>query len=128
MSEMTQVMVLDDEQTVGERLKDYLEKRGMEVEIFTDSRTALARLDQKQYDVVVTDLKMEGPTGLDVLVDIRRRNLPTQVIIITAFATFEAARGAQFVGAYDFINKPFKMSHIHELIKSAARKAKREKD
>jgi len=125
MSEATQVLVLDDEPTVGDRLKDFLEKKGMAVETFVDSAAAIERLASKHFDVVVTDLRMKGPTGLDVLVHVRQRNLPTQVIIITAFADFEAARGAEMVGVYEFVTKPFKMSDIHELVKKAAGKARK---
>jgi DNA-binding NtrC family response regulator len=106
-------------------LKDYLEKQGMEVEAFLDSQTAIDRLGEKTFDVVVTDLKMKGPSGLDVLVQVHKRNLPTEVIIITAFWNFEDARGAEVVGVFDFIHKPFKLKDIHELVTKAAKKARR---
>ena len=126
MTDAIQVMVLDDEPAVGERLKDFLEKKGMAVEAFLDSQAAIERLEQKRFDVVVTDLKMKGPTGLDVLVYVREKTLPTQVIIITAYGTFEDERGAEVVGAFDFIHKPFKLADIHELVKKAAKKARRQ--
>jgi DNA-binding NtrC family response regulator len=125
MADAIQVMVLDDERAVGERLKDYFEKQGMEVEAFLDSQTALDRLGEKKFDVVVTDLKMKGPSGLDVLVHVRKQGLPTQVIIITAFWNFEDALGAEVVGVFDCIHKPFKLKEIHELVKKAAKKARR---
>ena len=125
MGQKTEVMVLDDEPTVGERLKDYLEKKGMVVETFTDSQSALERLAEKRFDVVITDLKMTGPTGLDVLVFVKNEHLPTQVIIITGYATMEAARGAEIVGAMDFITKPFQMKDMHKLVLKAAKKARR---
>lgn len=123
MAEATRVLVLDDEATVGERLKDFLEKKGMVVEAFVDSKAAIARLDAERFDVVVTDLKMQGPTGLDVLLHVREKELPTEVIIITAYANFEDARGAEVVGAFDFITKPFRLTDILELVKKAAKKA-----
>ena len=73
----------------------------------------------------VTDLKMQGPNGLDVLLYVRENKLPTEVILITAYANIEDARGAELVGAYDFIHKPFKLVEIQKLIKKAARKARR---
>ncbi len=126
MTDAIQVMVLDDEPAVGERLKDFLEKKGMVVEAFLDSQAAIERLEHQRFDVVVTDLKMKGPTGLDVLVYVREKTLPTQVIIITAYGTFEDERGAEVVGAFDFIHKPFKLAEIHELVKKAAKKARRQ--
>ena len=121
-----EVMVLDDEPTVCERLKDFLEKKGMIVEAFTDSSTAVERLSQKRFQVVVTDLKMKGPTGLDILVAVKKQNLSTQVIIITGYRTFEATRAAEFVGAYGFLDKPFHMDELYELVEKAAKKARKQ--
>jgi DNA-binding NtrC family response regulator len=118
-----EVMVLDDEPTVGERLKEFLEKERMKVETFTDSQTAVARLAEKRFHVVVTDLKMKGPTGLDVLVAVKSRDLPTEVIIITGYPAFEDKRASECAGAFAFVDKPFHMEQLHELIKKAARKA-----
>ena len=121
-----EVMVLDDEPTVCERLKDFLEKKGMTVEAFIDSSTAVERLSQKRFQVVVTDLKMKGPTGLDILVAVKKQNLPTQVIIITGYRTFEATRAAEFVGAYGFLDKPFHMDELHGMVEKAAKKARKQ--
>lgn len=121
-----EVMVLDDESTVCERLKDFLEKKGMKVEAFTDSSTAVERLSQKQFHVVVTDLKMQGPTGLDILVAVKKQNLPTQVVIITGYRTFEATRAAEYVGAYAFLDKPFHMDELYGLVEKAAKKARKQ--
>jgi DNA-binding NtrC family response regulator len=121
-----EVMVLDDESTVCERLKDFLQKKGMKVETFVDSSAAVERLSQKRFHVVVTDLKMKGPTGLDILVAVKRRNLPTQVIVITGYRTIEATREAEYVGAYGFLDKPFHLDALLGLVKKAAKKASRQ--
>src|ERR1039458_7252633 len=92
------VMVLDDEPTVCERLKDFFEKDGMKVETFTESSRAVERLAQQRFHVVVTDLKMKGPTGIDVLVAVKNQNLPTEVIVITGYRTMDVTRAAECVG------------------------------
>jgi pyruvate,water dikinase len=120
------VMVLDDESTVCERLKEFLEKSGMRVETFVDSHAAVERLSHKRFQVVVTDLKMAGPTGLDVLLAVRNQNLSTQVIIITGYRTFEAARTAEYVGAYAFLDKPFRLEALRDLVKKAAKRAQKQ--
>jgi DNA-binding NtrC family response regulator len=122
----TEVMVLDDELPVCERLKDYLEKRGMEVETFVDSNAAVERLGQKRFHVVVTDLKMKGPTGLDVLVTVKRENLPTQVIVITGYRTIEDTRAAEWVGAFAFLDKPFRLEELGDLVEKAAKRARKQ--
>jgi DNA-binding NtrC family response regulator len=118
-----EVMVLDDEPTVCERLKDFLEKNEMKVETFTESSTAVERLVHKRFQVVVTDLKMKGPTGIDVLVEVKRQNLPTEVIVITGYRTMDATRAAECVGAYAFLDKPFHLEQLGDLVKKAAKKA-----
>jgi DNA-binding NtrC family response regulator len=118
-----EVMVLDDEPTVCERLKDFLEKNGMKVETFTESTAAVERLAGRRFHVVVTDLKMKGPTGIDVLVAVKNQKLPTEVIVITGYRTMDATRAAECVGAYAFLDKPFHLDELRDLVKKAAKKA-----
>lgn len=120
--------MLDDEPIVCERLKDHLENSGFQVETFTESRQAMDRLVEKAFDVVVTDLKMEGPSGLDVLRFVRDRMQGTQVIMITGYASVEAARAADYTGVYEFILKPFQLDEMGKLVKKAAKKARRLRD
>jgi DNA-binding NtrC family response regulator len=114
------VMVLDDEPIVGERLKPVLEKRGFQVEIFTESQKALERLGEKRFHVLVTDLKMKAPDGMDVLRFLKDHHPETQAIVITGYATIERAREAQYLNA-KFVPKPFKLDHIAKLVAEAAK-------
>jgi DNA-binding NtrC family response regulator len=125
MSTQVEVLVLDDESIVCERLKEHLEKSDFLVETFTESQKAIDRLGQKNFDVVITDLKMQGPTGLDVLHFVRMHSNGTQVIMITGYATMEASREAEYSGVHAFINKPVRMEDIGALVKKAAKKARR---
>jgi DNA-binding NtrC family response regulator len=125
VSREIEVLVLDDEPIVCERLKDYLEKQGMSVETFSESRAAIVRLKEKTFDVVVTDLKMEGPSGIDVLMEVKRNSPESEVILITGYGSSETLRQAEAVGAFEYISKPFRMSDIHKLVKKAAKKARK---
>jgi DNA-binding NtrC family response regulator len=120
-----QVLVLDDEEVVCERLQSHLEKRGFEVETFTESQTAIDRMTGKVFDVVITDVKMEGPSGLDVLHFVRRESPGTQVIVITGYGSIETIREAEGGGAFEFINKPFTMKDMESLVQKAAKKARK---
>lgn len=126
MAEPIEVMVLDDEPTVCERLKEFLESKEMRVESFVDSQKAVERLAEKRFDVVVTDLKMTPPDGIGVLKIVKDRQLSTQVIIITGYRTFEATRGAEFIGAYAFVDKPFRMEDLGNMVRKAAKRARRQ--
>jgi DNA-binding NtrC family response regulator len=125
VSTEAEVLVLDDEPIVGERLRDYLQKKGIAVEVFTSSKEALERLKEKTFDVVVTDIKMAGPDGIDVLVSVKQSDVASEVILITGYGSFETIRAAEAVGAFDYICKPFKMEEIHKKVVKAAAKARR---
>jgi DNA-binding NtrC family response regulator len=125
VSTEAEVLVLDDEPIVGERLRDYLQKKGMAVEVFTSSKEALERLREKTFDVVVTDIKMAGPDGIDVLVSVKESDAPSEVILITGYGSFETVRAAEAVGAFDYICKPFKMEEVYKKVVKAAAKARR---
>ncbi|MCJ7773932.1 MAG: response regulator [Desulfobacterales bacterium] len=119
-SQTLQVMVLDDEPIVGKRLKPTLEKSGFDVEVFEDSQKALARLSEKEFDIVVTDLRMEEVDGIQVLEHIMEKCKNTRVILITGYATVEVAREALVKGAFDFIAKPFKPRDLRAVVNKAA--------
>ena len=114
------IMVIDDENIVGKRLKPALEKTGNIVETFEDGETALARFAQQPFDIVVTDIRMEKIDGIEILERILDQSQRTKVIIITGYATVEIARDALSKGAFDFIAKPFKPSDLREIIERAA--------
>jgi len=116
-----QIMVLDDEEIVGKRLKTALEKSNYEVEIFQDSQQAVARIAEKEFDIVVTDVRMEGIGGMEVLEHVLARSTRTKVILITGYATVEVAREALTRGAFDFIAKPFKPDALREVILKAVK-------
>ena len=118
--EKLHVMILDDEPIVGKRLQPALTKAGFEVEFFEDPAKALSRLNEKEFDIVVTDLRMEGLDGIHVLEHIMERCKHTRVILITGYATVEVAREALVKGAFDFIAKPFKPRDLTAVVNKAA--------
>ena len=114
------VMVLDDEAIVGERLRPVLENAGFQVETFTESPKALKRLEEKKFDILVTDLKMDGPSGLDVLRYLKEHQPETQAILVTGYPTIERCRDTEYLNAV-FVTKPFKLEQIVKLVQAAAR-------
>jgi DNA-binding NtrC family response regulator len=125
MRKQIEALVLDDEQIVCERLKDYFEQKEIAVETFTDPVEAIKRLKTKTFDVIITDIKMPGPSGIDVLVNVKKEGYRSEVIIITGYGSFENYREAEFVGVYDFISKPFEMSKLYNLVIKAAKKSRK---
>ncbi len=115
-----EVMVVDDEPIVGKRLKSALTKDGYNVEVFDDPVEAVNRFVEKEFDVVVTDLRMGQLNGIQILEHVKAKSAKTRVIFITGYATVEKTREAQVKGAFDFIAKPFKINDLRMLIKNAA--------
>jgi len=116
MGKAISVCVVDDEKIVCERLQPVLEKGGLEVETFTDSGAALKRLSERNFDIIITDIKMGQPDGIELLRYARAHLPQAKVIIITGFATVETAREAMKSGAVEFITKPFRLSQLKELV------------
>jgi DNA-binding NtrC family response regulator len=116
MEHAAKVLILDDEPVVGERLKASLERAGFAVDTLCESSEAIARLREKRYEILVTDLKMSGPDGMDVLRAAAELQPDIKTVVITGFATKETAEEALRCGAVAFIAKPFKMSQLKELL------------
>jgi DNA-binding NtrC family response regulator len=124
----TQVLILDDEPIVWKRLKPALEKAGYEVEAFTQSSNAMRRVGEKEFDIVVTDLKMEGIDGMAFMTEVKKRSPRTEVIVITGFATMETAKESFQKGVFDFLAKPFKRGELLEIVKKAEAKVRQQQE
>lgn len=120
----TRVLILDDEPIVLKRLKPALEKSGYDVEAFSRSLEASNRIMEKEFDIVITDLKMEGIDGMEFLTRVKDRSPVTEVIVITGFATMETAKESFKKGVFDFLAKPFKLGEIKDVVAKAESKIK----
>ncbi len=110
---MSHILAVDNEERMCKLIKASLELEKHSVDTAFSGREALQQIDQnKNYDIVITDLKMENIDGLKVLEHVRQNSPQTEVIIITAFATQETALEAMKNGAYDYLIKPFKMDEL----------------
>jgi len=114
------ICIIDDEIVVCKRLQQALTKDKHSVETFVDSKSAIERIDQKKFDIVVTDIRMDDIDGMEVLDRVISKGENTKVIMISGYATIEIAREAQAKGAFDFISKPFKPNDLREIIEKAA--------
>ncbi|MCL4472899.1 MAG: response regulator [Actinobacteria bacterium] len=119
----TRIMVIDDEKIVGDMAKISLEEEGYEVETFLNADPALKRLQETDFDVVVTDLKMKGIDGLEVLRTVKQTHPDTKVIMITAFADLDVAIEAIKADVFDFFPKPVRIKDLKESISKALAEA-----
>ena len=83
MSNSLEILLLDDEPIVGKRLKPALAKIGCNVEVFENPKEAVSRIDEKEFDIVVTDIRMDEMDGIQVLEYVQKKWPRTKVIMIT---------------------------------------------
>jgi DNA-binding NtrC family response regulator len=114
-----EILVLDDEPIVGKTVRLALERLGHHVETFESPESAMKRIDEKRFDVVVTDVVMGDVDGIQILEHTLQRWPDTKVVIITAFAYMNLARKAMDKGAFDFVAKPFDTEEIRSVVGKA---------
>ena len=111
------LLVVDDEESLRITTAAILEKEGYTVDTASSGDEAIALLEQKDYDLVLTDLHMEGGDGLSVLNQIRRHSPLTISVVLTGFASVESAIGALQEGAYDYLVKPCDIDSMKHTIR-----------
>ena len=108
---MPKILVIDDEATMVQMITELLRADGHEVLPFNSGNDALVALEEHHPELVITDLNLERnrPQGLDILKKARALNPPAEVIVVTAFGSVGTAVEAMKQGAYDYLEKPFKL-------------------
>ncbi len=122
MTRPLRVLVADDERNLRELVVRELGRRGHEVEGVGDGVTALERIAEGAYDVVVLDMKMPRKEGIEVLRELAATGESPQVIIMTGFQEVATAVEAMKLGAYDYLTKPAKIEELDILVRKAAEK------
>src|SRR5512147_2365878 len=117
-AETAKILVVDDERDICRALEFLLSREGYRVTTAYNGQDAVKKIETEEFDLVISDLKMEGMTGLEVLEKALEINPNLIVIIMTAFASVESAVEAMKKGASDYIVKPF----INEDVKMTVRR------
>lgn len=113
------ILIIDDEKLVRDFLAETLKRKKYEVTTYESGQKALQHLKDHQYDLVITDMKMPGLTGIDVLKKIKESSPSTLVVIITAYGSIENAVEAMRLGAFNYLIKPFSPDSIEAVIEKA---------
>jgi two-component system response regulator AtoC len=116
---MRRVLIVDDEQNLRHMLQTLLKREGYEPVGVSSVEGALMELEDRPYDIVITDLRMPGQSGMDLVDEIRRRNMDTTVVVMTAYGSRDIAIEAMKRGAYDYISKPFEADELVLLLRKA---------
>lgn len=113
------ILVVDDELSMRELLDVLLRKYGYKVSCAENGRMAISMIKKTEFDLLLCDIRLGDMTGIDVLKALKDQNPNTVVIMISAYATTEAAIEAMNEGAYDFVPKPFDNEELQQTIKNA---------
>jgi two-component system response regulator FlrC len=113
--ETRRILVVDDEPGMRAGLGEVLRRGGFQVELAGAAEEALVRLQTDAVDLLVTDLRLPGASGLELLKDLRQMGLETPTVVITAHGTIEDAVAAMKLGALDFLTKPFSPADLLHL-------------
>jgi len=118
-TDITRILVVDDEEKICQRCVKILSKTGYSVEYALDGYEALRRVQEKAFDVIVTDLKMSSMGGLEVLRRVRTLYPGIVVIVITGYATVSSAVEVMKMGASDYLPKPFTPDELRGVVDNA---------
>ena len=122
MSDQARILVVDDEKVALNNLIYILKKENYAVTGTQSGPRALAALTEEEFDLILTDLKMEKVDGMQILTRAKELYPDTEVIMITGYATVDSAINAMKAGAYHYIAKPFKLEEVRKVVREALEK------
>jgi DNA-binding NtrC family response regulator len=110
------ILIVEDDNTIRVTVGNFLARQGFDVEVAEDGAQALAMLKERSFSLILLDLRLPDMNGLDVLAKVRESDDRPLVVIMTAYPEVRTAVAALKAGAYDYINKPFDLEDLRELI------------
>ncbi|MFH1702346.1 MAG: sigma-54 dependent transcriptional regulator [Nitrospirota bacterium] len=128
MQGIAKILIVDDEKVALKNLEHVMRKEGYEVTGTESGPIALRLLEEQQFDVVLTDLRMEKVDGMQILKKCRELYPDTEVVIITGYATLESAVDTMKHGAFYYVAKPFKLEEVRKVVKEAVEKVRLKKE
>lgn len=111
------ILIIDDEEIIRLSLQEGLKDLGYKVETASNSKEAFEKIKELRPQVVFLDIRLNDENGLDILPEIKKLDLDTEVVMMTAYGDTESTVKAIKLGAYDYINKPFDLQEIDLIIK-----------
>jgi two-component system response regulator PilR (NtrC family) len=121
---LSRILVVDDEESMRQLLEIALGKEGYHLTLAESGKKAIQLFDKSSYDLVISDIKMDDMSGVEVLRHIKETDPPVPVIMVTAYASAETAVEALRLGAYDYLTKPFKLEELKANIRNALEKVR----
>jgi DNA-binding NtrC family response regulator len=117
--ETSRILIVDDHAAARGSMRDALRMAGYRVDDLSSASEALRLMQQESFDVVITDLNMPGMNGLEFIQELKSRPHGAQIIMVTAYATVASAVEAMRHGAFDYLEKPFDVDQLEQLVTRA---------
>ena len=124
MTDAIKILIVDDEEHIRKIMSIMLSKHGYSCQVAASGEEALALVEKENFKAVLTDLRMPGLDGLELLARLKNIDADLVVVVVTAFATLETAIKAIKAGAYDYISKPFKEEEIVLVLEKALERSR----
>ena len=119
MNTPMRLLIVDDEPQLLDLLSDFFEPTGCDIRKASSGTEAIELIERERFDVILTDLKMPGPDGIEVLRIARKIQSDAEVVMMTGFATVDTAIEAMRAGAFHYLMKPFKGQEVVNLVQKA---------
>jgi len=128
MNKKIKILIIDDEDIILKSCLRILGQENYQIDTAYSGDEGLKRAGEKEYDIVITDIKMPGLSGMEVLSTLRKTKPEVTVIIFTGFATVENTREALKMGAFDYIPKPFTKEELKSVVENAVKSREEHSD
>jgi len=113
------ILLVDDEVAFADNIVKLLSKRGYDVTAVYDGQNAVRAIDEKEFDVIILDMKMPGMDGIATLKEIKKKGCLAEVIILTGHGSVESGIEGMQLGAFDFVMKPISLDNLQEKVGEA---------
>ena len=122
MPDKIKILIIDDEEVVCSSCERFLEEEGYDVQTVYNGRDGIKLIDENKYDIVITDLKMPGMSGMQILEYVKDNHPDVRVIMITGYSTSANEEESVSRGASDYLPKPFAPSELLAVVKKTSEK------
>ncbi|NOY53603.1 MAG: response regulator [Deltaproteobacteria bacterium] len=114
------ILIVDDDEEMGRLIKKVLDREDYHVKVAENATAGLILLQECPFDLVISDFRMPGMSGIELIREARKISPHTQLILITAFGDVQTYLDAMGAGAFEYINKPIKMNDLKAVIRKAS--------
>lgn len=123
--EKSKILIIDDQPGIRQLLSEILKEEGYVIDLAINGMEGISKAEEINPDVILLDMKMPGMDGIEVLDEIKRLEIDSKVIVMTAYGELEPINHARRLGAYDYVSKPFDVLSLCRIINGVIRESRK---